>query len=66
MTILLVEQSTQRVLDISDQVCVLGSGRAVWRGEAAEARDYPALIEERRIHDVAFDNFEAGVFNLPS
>jgi len=45
MTILLVEQSTQRALDISDQVSVLESGRAVWQGEAAEARNDPALIE---------------------
>jgi branched-chain amino acid transport system ATP-binding protein len=45
MTILLVEQSTQRALEISDQVSVLESGRAVWQGEAAEARGDPALIE---------------------
>jgi branched-chain amino acid transport system ATP-binding protein len=45
MTILLVEQSTQRALEISDQVCVLESGRAVWQGPAAEARNDPALIE---------------------
>ncbi|HSS65574.1 MAG TPA: ATP-binding cassette domain-containing protein, partial [Gammaproteobacteria bacterium] len=45
MTILLVEQSTQRALEISDQVCVLESGRAVWQGEATEARSDPALIE---------------------
>ena len=45
MTILLVEQSTQRALEISDQVSVLESGRAVWQGEATEARNDPALIE---------------------
>jgi branched-chain amino acid transport system ATP-binding protein len=45
MTILLVEQSTQRALEISDQVCVLESGRAVWQGEAEEARGDPGLIE---------------------
>lgn len=45
MTILLVEQSTKRALEISDQVCVLESGRAVWQGSASEARDDPALIE---------------------
>lgn len=45
MTVLLVEQSTQRALEISDRVCVLESGRAVWQGEAAEARNDPALIE---------------------
>ena len=45
MTILLVEQSTQRALEISDQVCVLESGHAVWQGPATEARSDPALIE---------------------
>ena len=44
-TILLVEQSTQRALEISDQVCVLESGRTVWQGAASEARNDPALIE---------------------
>ena len=45
MTVLLVEQSTQRALDIADHACVLESGRAVWQGEAAEARNDPGLIE---------------------
>jgi len=45
MTILLVEQSTERALDISDQVCVLESGRTVWKGPATEARGDPAMIE---------------------
>ncbi len=45
MTILLVEHNTQRALEISDQVCVLESGRTVWQGPAAEARNDPALIE---------------------
>ncbi len=45
MTVLLVEQSTQRALEISDHACVLESGRAVWQGEAAEARNDPGLIE---------------------
>ncbi len=45
MTVLLVEQSTQRALEISDHACVLESGRAVWQGEAAEARSDPGLIE---------------------
>lgn len=45
MTVLLVEQSTQRALAISDRVCVLESGRAVWQGDAADARRDPALIE---------------------
>ncbi len=45
ITILLVEQNTQRALAVADQVCVLESGRSVWMGSAAEARDDPALIE---------------------
>ena len=45
LTIVLVEQSTARALDVADAVCVLESGRAVYRGSAASARDEPALIE---------------------
>jgi branched-chain amino acid transport system ATP-binding protein len=45
ITILLVEQSTERALQIADNVCVLESGREVWKGPAAEARDNPALVE---------------------
>ncbi|MDY6790112.1 MAG: ABC transporter ATP-binding protein [Thermodesulfobacteriota bacterium] len=45
LTIILVEQSTQRALEVSDQVCVLESGRAVWKGSAAEARNDMGLID---------------------
>jgi len=45
ITILLVEQSTKRALDIADRVCVLESGRDVWQGTAAAARDDPAMID---------------------
>lgn len=45
MTILLVEQSTQRALDVADDVCVLESGRAVWRGTAKDAKNDPSLID---------------------
>ena len=45
ITILLVEQSTSRALAIADQVTVLESGRAAWRGTGAEARQSPALID---------------------
>ena len=37
LTILLVEQSTQRALDVADRVCVLESGQTVWQGTASEA-----------------------------
>lgn len=45
MTILLVEQNTQRALDVADTVCVLESGRVAWQGSSAEARGNPALFE---------------------
>jgi branched-chain amino acid transport system ATP-binding protein len=38
LTILLVEQNTARALALADRVCVLASGRAVFHGSAAEAR----------------------------
>ena len=43
MTVLLVEQNTERTLSISDDVCVLESGSSVWRGSAADARNDPSL-----------------------
>ena len=43
MTILLVEQNTDRVLSVADHVCVLESGRTVWSGTAADARRDPEL-----------------------
>jgi branched-chain amino acid transport system ATP-binding protein len=43
MTILLVEQNTDRVLSFADHVCVLESGRTVWQGKADDARNDPAL-----------------------
>ena len=45
ISVLLVEQSTGRALDVADSVCVLESGRAVWQGSAEEARRDPAMIE---------------------
>ena len=45
ITVLLVEQSTTRALEVADNVCVLESGRDVWQGTAAAAREDPALIE---------------------
>ena len=43
MTVLLVEQNTERVLSVADDVCVLESGRAVWQGTAAAARQDESL-----------------------
>ncbi len=43
MTVLLVEQNTERVLNVADDVCVLESGRTVWSGSAADARRDPNL-----------------------
>lgn len=45
ITILLVEQSTSRALEVADDVCVLESGHAVWQGTAASARKDPAMID---------------------
>jgi len=45
MTILLVEQNTERVLSVAQEVCVLESGRTVWQGKAADARNNPELTE---------------------
>ena len=45
LTILLVEQSTQRALEVADQVCVLESGRQVWKGSVAEARQDSEMID---------------------
>jgi len=43
MTILLVEQNTERVLSVAQEVCVLESGRTVWQGKADDARNDPEL-----------------------
>lgn len=43
MAVLLVEQSTERVLQIADDVCVLESGKTVWQGSAKDARNDPHL-----------------------
>ncbi len=45
LTIILVEQSTQRALEVADQVCVLESGRTVWKGTADQARSDAGLID---------------------
>ncbi len=43
MTVLLVEQNTERALAVADDICVLESGHAVWQGSAADARKDPTL-----------------------
>jgi len=43
MTVLLVEQNTERALATADDVCVLESGATVWRGSAQDARNDPSL-----------------------
>jgi branched-chain amino acid transport system ATP-binding protein len=45
LTIILVEQSLERVLSIADQVCVLDSGRVAWTGSAGEARGNPKILD---------------------
>jgi len=43
LTILVVEQNTDRVMRLADDLCVLESGRTVWQGSAADARQDPNL-----------------------
>ena len=45
LTILVVEQNTDRLLRVADELCVLESGRAVWQGKAADARADATLTE---------------------
>lgn len=45
LTILLVEQSTQRAMEVADRVCVLESGRDVWNGTRDEATNDAHLID---------------------
>jgi len=45
LTILLIEQSTQRALEVADRVCVLESGNVVWQDTAEKARNNAALID---------------------
>ena len=45
LTILLIEQSTQRALEVADHVCVLESGKVVWQDTAETARDSAELID---------------------
>jgi len=45
LTIMLVEQSTQRALEMADHVCVLESGKEVWQDTADKARDNAKLID---------------------
>ena len=44
MSIILVEQSTQRALEVADQVTVLESGNVVWKGAAKEAGESSEMI----------------------
>lgn len=44
LAILLVEQNTDRVLSIADEICVLESGRPVWQGTAKAAAQDPDLV----------------------
>jgi branched-chain amino acid transport system ATP-binding protein len=45
LTILLVEQSTHRALEVADAVTVLESGRQVWSGTALQARHSTEMID---------------------
>lgn len=41
----LVEQSILPAMEVADQVCVLESGRTVWKGAANQARADAGLID---------------------
>ncbi len=45
LAIVLVEQSTQRALDVADDVTVLESGREVWTGDARQASQSSDIID---------------------
>ena len=45
LAILLVEQSTERVLQSADRIAVLESGRLAWSGSGAEAASNSAIVE---------------------
>lgn len=43
--ILLVEQNTERVLSVADEIRVLEAGNLVWSGTAADARKNTSLTQ---------------------
>ena len=45
LAILLVEQSTERVLHAADRIAVLESGHIAWTGTGAEAADNTAIVD---------------------
>ncbi len=45
LAIILVEQSTQRALEVADSITVLESGRVVWTGSAKESRNSMDVID---------------------
>ncbi|HMK64781.1 MAG TPA: ABC transporter ATP-binding protein, partial [Thermodesulfobacteriota bacterium] len=45
MTIILVKQSTKHPLEEADQVCILESGRTVWKGDAGQAHSDADLFD---------------------
>lgn len=45
MAIIVVEQSTQRALEVADDIIVLESGRAAWAGSAKDARNSGIMID---------------------
>lgn len=45
LTIVIVEQSIERVLSLADRVCVLESGAVAWSGTAEEARGNRKIID---------------------
>ena len=46
VAIILVEQNTERSLQVADQVLVLEAGNQVWRGRADELRQTPEILDQ--------------------
>ncbi len=45
LAMIIVEQSTQRAMDVADDITVLESGRVVWSGSAEESRNSVDMID---------------------
>jgi branched-chain amino acid transport system ATP-binding protein len=45
MTLLIVEQNTHKALEVSDRICILESGKSVWRGNSEDAKKDPNIFK---------------------
>ena len=56
LAILLVEQNTAKAVSVSDRICVLESGRVVWRGDGEEARTDIGKVERAVLGDYGIED----------